>query len=140
VAARHAKLVGRLTDDGAALALDADVHVVGHGVDGEHAGPAIDGLDAQARQIGQLALLFLGQVRLVVRARIHELAQVVLALGDHEDVFFLGRDLVGDLEFHQGLFFVARLEKADARFVVLVGAFERARPLRSRRGALQEEH
>ena len=97
------------------------MHLIRHGVDDDDAGPAVDGLDAQARDIGQLPTRRLCQELLVVCPRLLEQAQVILALRDHEQVFFLGRKLMRELELDQGLLFVARLEETDARLVVLAG-------------------
>ncbi len=121
VTARHAKLVGRIAGEDLAFALDANLHLIRHGVDDHDAGPAVDGLDAQAGDIGQVRARRLRQKLLVVCPRLLEQAQVVLALRDHEQVLFLGQKVVRDLELDQGLLFVASLEETDARLVVLAG-------------------
>ena len=121
VPARHAKLVGRLAGKDLSFTFDANLDLIGDGIDRHHAGPVVDGLDAQARDVGQFLARRLRQELLIVCARLLEHAQVVLALRDHEEICLLGHQLVGELELDQGLFFVASLEKTDAGLVVLVG-------------------
>ena len=81
-------------------------------------GAAVDALDPILGQLDELAVGALRDVGLVVRARLFQAPQQILALGHHEQRGGARFDLVGALELDQRLRVFTRVEQFQSRLVM----------------------